>query len=75
MTCYCGESGYYHCSELRASLDEAKKLIKLIVGSGCLEGWNKDRPEEFSQDIYAECERVLSLPAEIQSFNEEDEHV
>ena len=34
--CHCGESGYYHCSELREKLEEMRNVIKVILEADCL---------------------------------------
>ena len=59
--CHCGESGYYHCSELRQKVEEMREVIRIILEADALrshafEGWD-DEPS-----IYDMCKAALRLP-------------
>lgn len=44
--CHCGESGYYHCSELRAMLDKAREAIQLVLETDALKSFAFDRGDD-----------------------------
>ena len=60
--CHCGESGYYHCSELRSKLEEVRKLIQLMLDTGCLQQWAYEVQPGDDASIYMLCLDALKMP-------------
>jgi hypothetical protein len=61
--CFCGEAGYYHCSELREKLKEMRSVIKVILEADCL----KSHAFESDGDdlsVYDLCKSALKWPGE-----------
>ena len=46
LQCHCGESGYYHCFELREKWHEMSKLIKIIIESDALKDFAYERGDD-----------------------------
>jgi len=44
--CFCGEAGYYHCSELREKLREMRSVIKVILEADCLKSHAFERGDD-----------------------------
>ena len=61
-TCHCGESGYYHCSELRSKLEEVRKLIQLMLDTDCLPHWAYEVQPGDDASIYMLCLDALKMP-------------
>jgi hypothetical protein len=59
--CHCGESGYYHCSELRSKLTEMRNVIKLILEADALRPHAFDRGDDDAS-IYELCKHCLEFP-------------
>lgn len=60
--CHCGEAGYFHCSELRAKYEEARKLIGLIIETDCLPHWAYERGVVDELSISEMCDEVMKWP-------------
>lgn len=59
--CHCGESGYYHCSELRAKVEELRDVISLILECDALREHAYERGDDDAS-IYELCKHALRLP-------------
>ena len=59
--CHCGESGYYHCSELRNKLEEMRGVIQIILEADALKSHAYDRGDDDAS-IYELCKASLKWP-------------
>jgi hypothetical protein len=59
--CHCGESGYYHCSELREKLEEMRSVIRVVLEAGALRDFAYERGDDDAS-IYALCKAALKWP-------------
>ena len=58
--CHCGESGYYHCSELRNKLEEMRDVIQIILEADALKSHAYDRGDDDAS-IYELCKAALKF--------------
>lgn len=58
--CHCGESGYYHCSELRRKIEEMREVIGLILQADCLAPHAYDRGDDDCS-VYELCKDRKSV--------------
>ena len=63
MKCHCGESGYYHCSELREKIEEMRDVIKIILDADCLKS-HAFECDDGEVSIYDMCKAALKFPEE-----------
>jgi len=57
--CHCDDHGYYHCSELRERLQDARKVVRLVLDADCLNEHAFDRGDDDAS-IYEACLHILS---------------
>jgi len=57
--CHCDDYGYYHCSELRERLKDARKVMRLVLDADCLNEHAFDRGDDDAS-IYEACLHILS---------------
>lgn len=57
--CHCDDYGYYHCSELRERLQDARKVVRLVLDADCLNEHAFDRGDDDAS-IYEACLHILS---------------
>jgi len=63
LICRCGEAGHYHCSELRAKVEEMRQVLKLIIEADCLRPHAFERGDDDAS-VYELCKAALKFPGE-----------
>ena len=57
--CHCDDYGYYHCSELRERLKDARKVMRLVLDADCLKDHAFERGDDDAS-VYELCLHILS---------------
>ena len=57
--CHCDDHSYYHCSELRERLQDARKVVRLVLDADCLNEHAFDRGDDDAS-VYELCLHILS---------------
>jgi plasmid maintenance system antidote protein VapI len=60
LRCHCGESGYFHCSELREKVEELRGVISLILETDALKSFAFEEGDD-GRTIYDMCKSSLKF--------------